>query len=110
MGMKKRMHLSAAGDVFGKSDETLCRNEPVPVVVGTGLVALDVVLTDRKCKGYPGLNEAYTYTNSVYLDGCWTVIDGKVHVAWGKNQGRKVYEINDFVPDQVTPKKTGVSL
>ena len=69
-----------------------------------------VVLTDRKCKGYPGLNEAYTYTNSVYLDGCWTVIDGKVHVAWGKNQGRKVYEINDFVPDQVTPKKKGVSL
>jgi hypothetical protein len=69
-----------------------------------------VVLTDRVCKGHPSLREAYTYTNSVYLEGCWTLLDGKIHVAWNKNQGRKVYEINNFVPDQVTPKKKGTSL
>ena len=69
-----------------------------------------IVLTDRKCKGYPNLNEAYSYTNSVYLDGCWTLIDGKVHIAWGHNQGRRVYEINDFTVDQSTPKKKGTLL
>lgn len=69
-----------------------------------------IVLTDRKCEGFKHLNQAYTYTNDAYLDGCWTLIDGKVHIAWGKNQGRRVYEINDFVPDQVEPKKNGTSL
>ena len=69
-----------------------------------------VVLTDRECKGHKGLYEAYTYTNQVYMDGCWALIDGKVHVAWGKGQGRRVYEMNDFVAGDVTPKKKGTSL
>ena len=69
-----------------------------------------IVLTDRKCPGHPTLNESYTYTNSIYLNGCWAIMDGKVHVVWDKGQGRRVYELNDFVPDQVTPKKKGVSL
>ena len=29
---------------------------------------------------------------------------------WEKMKGRNVYELNDFVPDQVTPKKKGMSL
>lgn len=69
-----------------------------------------VVLTDRKCKGYENLFQAYTYTNQVYLDGCWNLIDGKVHVAWDKGNGRRVYEINDFVAGDVTPKKKGQQL
>ena len=69
-----------------------------------------IVLTDRKCAGQKYLNQAYTYTTEAYLDGCWGLIDGKVHIVWGKNQGRRVYEINDFVPDQVTPKKQGTAL
>ena len=67
-----------------------------------------IVLTDRACKGHPSLNQAYTYTNSIYLGGCWAIVDGKVHVAWDNNQGRRVYEMNDFVQDQVTSKKGGI--
>ena len=68
-----------------------------------------VVLTDRACKGYKNLYEAYTYTNNIYIDGCWALVDGKVHVAWN-NQGRRVYEMNDFVAGDVTPKKKGQQL
>ena len=69
-----------------------------------------VVLTDRKCQGYKSLFYAYTYTENVFLDGCWTVLDNKVHVVWDKKQGRRVYNLNDFVPDEVTPKKKGAQL
>jgi hypothetical protein len=69
-----------------------------------------IVLSDRKCPGHPTLFEVYSYTNNVYLTGCWAVVDGKIHVVWDKGQGRRVYEMNDFVPDQTTPKKKGTSL
>ena len=69
-----------------------------------------IVLTDRKCQGYKALFYAYTYTDKAFLDGCWALMDGKVHVVWEKMKGRNVYELNDFVPDQVTTKKKGVSL
>ena len=69
-----------------------------------------IVLTDRKCQGYKALFCAYTYTDKAFLDGCWALMDGKVHVVWEKMKGRNVYEMNDFVSDQVTPKKKGVSL
>ena len=69
-----------------------------------------VVLTDRKCQGYKSLFYAYTYTENVFLDGCWTLLDGKVHIAWDKRQGRRVYNLNDFVPDEITPKKKGAQL
>ena len=68
-----------------------------------------IVLTDRLCQGYKYLYYAYTHTPQAYLDGCWTLMDGKVHVVWEKNQHR-VYEMNDFVQDQVTPKKKGQQL
>lgn len=70
-----------------------------------------VVLTDRKCPGHPALLEAYTYTGSVYLEGCWTVLDNKVHVAWQKGQGVRVYELGDFTPAAGNgTKKRGTSL
>ena len=68
-----------------------------------------IVLTDRKCKGYSKLLESYSYTGKGYWEGCWTVIDGKVHVAWEGNE-RRVYDISDFKPDEVTPKKKGSAL
>jgi hypothetical protein len=36
-------------------------------------------------------------------------MDGKVHVVY-ENGERRVYEMNDFVQDQVTPKKKGQQL
>ncbi len=69
-----------------------------------------VVLTDRLCKGYKSIYYAYSYTDKVYLDGCWGLVDGKVHVAWEKGQGRRVYNMNDFVAEDVTPKKKGQEL
>ncbi len=68
-----------------------------------------IVITDRPCQGYKSLYEAYTYSNSGYWTGCWGLVDGKVHIAWHKGD-RRVYEMNDFVPDQTTPKKKGTSL
>lgn len=64
-----------------------------------------VVLTDRACneKGTKTLKYAYTYTDNSFLEGCWALIDGKVHVVWGKKD-RRVYEINAFVQDHVEPK------
>lgn len=66
-----------------------------------------IVLTDRKCKHKDTntLYYAYSYTNRVFLEGCWALMDGRVHVVWDKNQGRRVYEMNDFIQDHVEPKK-----
>ena len=69
-----------------------------------------IVLTDRKCSGTKNLFYVYAYTTTAFLEGCWGLLDGKVHVVWEKGQGRRVYEMQDFVPDQSTPKKKGTSL
>ena len=69
-----------------------------------------IVISDRLCQGYKHIYQAYAYTNKGYIEGCWALMDNKVHIVWEKNNGRRVYEMNDFVPDQVTPKKKGVSL
>jgi len=68
-----------------------------------------IVLTDRKCKGYPKLMEAYSYTSKGYWEGCWAVIDGKVHVAWEGNE-RRVYDIADFSKGDTSTKKKGTAL
>lgn len=64
-----------------------------------------VVITDRACneKGTKTLRYAYAYTDKAFLEGCWALMDGKVHVVWGKKD-RRVYEINAFVQDHVEPK------
>ena len=68
-----------------------------------------IVLTDRLCKGYKHLYYAYTHTPQAYFDGCWALLDGKVHVVW-EGKDRRVYNLNDFVADEVTPKKKGTAL
>lgn len=66
-----------------------------------------IVLTDRGCPGYKKLLEAYTYTGNAYIEGCWTVIDNKVHVIWN-GKDRRVYDLSDFTPN--TTNKKGSSL
>lgn len=68
-----------------------------------------IVLTDRLCKGQKSIYYAYTHTTQAYFDGCWALLDGKVHVVWEGGQ-RRVYNLNDFVADEVTPKKKGTAL
>ena len=69
-----------------------------------------IVITDRLCTGYKHIYQAYSYSDKGYLEGCWTLMDGKVHIVWSNNVGRRVYEMNDFIPDQTTAKKKGTSL
>lgn len=64
----------------------------------------EITLTKRQCelngKIYPNLNEAYTWTNQLFISGCWSVIDGNVHIVWAFSDGsgsRNVYPIANFV-------------
>lgn len=62
----------------------------------------EITITNQKCKlgngEYGSLNHAYTWTNQVYLEGCWTIVDGNVHVLWDLKNGsqRRVYKPTDF--------------
>ena len=63
----------------------------------------EITLTDKQCTAdngaYPGLKKAYSWTNKIYFEGCWTVLDGNVHVIWllpSGNRARNVYNINSF--------------
>lgn len=63
----------------------------------------EITLTTQKCKAdnyaYPALKHAYSWTDSVYFEGCWAVIDGNVHITWMFSNGdreRRVYPINSF--------------
>lgn len=63
----------------------------------------EITLTDRQCTidngAYPSLKKAYSWTNKIYFEGCWTVLDGNVHVIWllpSGNRSRNVYNINSF--------------
>lgn len=63
-----------------------------------------IVLTDRLCKGQKHLYYAYSHSDRSFLEGCWALMDGKVHIAWDQKVGRRVYDKNDFIPDHVVPK------
>ena len=63
-----------------------------------------IVITDRLCKGFKHIYYAYSYSDKAFLEGCWALMDGKVHIEWNERVGRRVYEMNDFIPDQVVPK------
>ena len=63
----------------------------------------EITLTDQQCTAdngaYPSLKKAYSWTNKTYIDGCWTILDGNVHVVWmlpGGTRSRNVYNINSF--------------
>jgi len=64
----------------------------------------EITLTGNRCKfdggAYPSLRHAYTWTTSMYMEGCWALIDGNVHITWeNPNNGtrtRRVYRPEDF--------------
>lgn len=65
----------------------------------------EIVLTIRDCetdginytKQYPHLRQAYTYGDKTpYREGCWTIIDGNVHVLYFHNNSRRVYPLSGF--------------
>lgn len=65
----------------------------------------EIVLTMRDCetdginytKKYPHLRQAYTYgERSRYSEGCWTIIDGMVHVLYFNGNSRRVYPLDGF--------------
>lgn len=64
-----------------------------------------ITLTMRDCvtdgknftQEYPTLRQAYTFgTKTPYLEGCWTLIDGNVHVVYFHNNTRRVYPLSGF--------------
>lgn len=64
----------------------------------------EITLTKEACyadnQEYKSLSKAYTWTNQIYLEGCWTVIDGNVHIIWVSKDGsreRRVYNITSFI-------------
>ena len=63
----------------------------------------EITLTDQPCTAdggrYAALKKAYSWTNKAYIEGCWAIIDGNVHVVWALADGtrpRNVYNINSF--------------
>jgi hypothetical protein len=64
----------------------------------------EITLTSEACMADGGkyaskLKKAYSWTNRIYFDGCWGVVDGNVHVIWMLPSGeraRNVYNINSF--------------
>lgn len=65
----------------------------------------EITLTMRDCvtdgknftREYPHLRLAYTYGDRApYMEGCWTLIDGKVHILYFHNSTRRVYPLEGF--------------
>ena len=76
-----------------------------PILVSPNEDGGQITLTMRDCetdginytKQYSNLRLAYTYGNKTpYLEGCWTLIDGNVHVVYFHNNTRRVYPIDGF--------------
>jgi hypothetical protein len=61
----------------------------------------EITLTGRPCvirgQNQTELREAYTWSpSSPYEKGCWTIIDGMVHILYLDTNQRRVYPIEDF--------------
>jgi len=61
----------------------------------------EITITGRPCvikgQNHPELREAYTWSPSApYEKGCWTIIDGMVHILFLDTNNRRVYAIEDF--------------
>lgn len=63
----------------------------------------EITLTAKQCTAdngaYPSLRHAYSWTNKIYFEGCWSVIDGNVHIVWVFKDGsreRRVYPVDAF--------------
>ena len=68
----------------------------------------EITLTSDRCKAdnyaYPDLKNAYTWTNQVYQEGCWALIDGNVHVTWINSNGSRNRMV--YPPSSFTKKST----
>lgn len=61
----------------------------------------EITVTDRPCiingENKRTLREAYTWTPNHALEkGCWTLVDGMVHILFLESGQRRVYPIEDF--------------
>ena len=59
----------------------------------------EIVITDQVCKQEKALKFAYSWTEKIYFEGCWGIIDNNVHIVWINPDGtrsRRVYRISDF--------------
>jgi len=64
----------------------------------------EITLTDRICrysgKEYSNLREAYSWTRSLVVEGCWHFLDGNVHVIWfepGGGYDKRIYSPQGFM-------------
>ena len=56
----------------------------------------EIVLTERSCPNGKGLLRVYGYlADGKAIFGCWTVLDGMVHVVWDDGS-RYTYPIENF--------------
>lgn len=63
----------------------------------------EITLSSNQCKAdngaYPSLKHAYSWTRDIYFEGCWSVVDGNVHIVWVFKDGsrdRRVYPVSSF--------------
>lgn len=61
----------------------------------------EIVLTTRDCvhqgKKYDNVKHAYSWTPEIgKLDGCWTVVDGNVHMIYFADGSIRVYPLDNF--------------
>lgn len=76
-----------------------------------------IVLTARVCPKEKSLMRAHTYLKAgKTTEGCWSVLDGRVHVVWLPDSGpvKRVYEPDIFThfpaDEPADPVKKGVNL
>ena len=95
--MKKTLLITLASALIGCA--TPARTQTVFVLPNKG--GGEITLTNRQCvikdQNVPELREAYTWSpSSTYEKGCWTIIDGNVHILFLTTNDRRVYRIEDF--------------
>jgi hypothetical protein len=63
----------------------------------------EITLTEQACKAdggkYTSLRHAYSWTTSIYFEGCWALIEGNIHITWMFSDGtreRRVYPPSAF--------------
>lgn len=94
--MKKVLLITAASALIGCASLAKAQVFVMPNKGGG-----EITLTSRPCvingETVNGLREAYTWSPaSPHQQGCWTIVDGMVHVLYLKTRERMVYPIEDF--------------
>lgn len=68
----------------------------------------EITLTSDACKAdggkYTSLRHAYSWTNKIYFEGCWALIDGNVHITWMFSDGTRERRV--YPPSAFTKKET----